>query len=73
MRSFGEATIHFTDKIDLTLGLRQHDQSGYSVNKSFVASAPHRSRSIRISLHVGDPVRRRGHRSPPTRRSSSTS
>jgi iron complex outermembrane receptor protein len=29
---FGEATIHFTDKLDLTLGVRQHDQSGYTVN-----------------------------------------
>lgn len=31
---FGEATIHLTDKLNLTLGVRHHDQSGYSVNKS---------------------------------------
>jgi outer membrane receptor protein involved in Fe transport len=39
---FGEATIHFTDKLDFTVGLRQHDQSGYSVNQSLVpgVSAP---------------------------------
>jgi iron complex outermembrane receptor protein len=29
---FGEATIHLTDTLDLTLGLREHDQSGYSQN-----------------------------------------
>ena len=29
---FGETTIHFTDKLNLTLGMRHHDQSGYSVN-----------------------------------------
>jgi iron complex outermembrane receptor protein len=29
---FGETTIHFTDKLNLVLGMRHHDQSGYSVN-----------------------------------------
>jgi len=29
---FGETTIHFTDKLNLTVGMRHHDQSGYSVN-----------------------------------------
>jgi iron complex outermembrane receptor protein len=29
---FGEATIHFSDTLDLTLGLRQHEQNGYTVN-----------------------------------------
>lgn len=29
---FGEATIHLTDTLDLTVGVRQHDQSGYTVN-----------------------------------------
>jgi outer membrane receptor protein involved in Fe transport len=29
---FGEATVHLTDTLDLTLGVRQHDQSGYTVN-----------------------------------------
>ena len=31
--AFGEVTIHFTDTLDLTVGLRQHDQSGFTVNK----------------------------------------
>ncbi|HVY63636.1 MAG TPA: TonB-dependent receptor [Gammaproteobacteria bacterium] len=31
---FGETTIHLTDKLDLTLGLRHHDQSGFTVNQS---------------------------------------
>ncbi len=35
---FGETTIHFTDKLNLTLGMRHHDQSGYSVNLSPNAS-----------------------------------
>jgi len=34
---FGEVTVHFTQKLDLTVGLRQHDQSGYSVNKAPIA------------------------------------
>jgi outer membrane receptor protein involved in Fe transport len=29
--AFGEVTIHFTDKLDMTVGLRHHDQSGYTV------------------------------------------
>jgi iron complex outermembrane receptor protein len=29
---FGEATIHLTDTFDLTVGVRQHDQSGFTVN-----------------------------------------
>jgi iron complex outermembrane receptor protein len=38
---FGEATIHLTDTLDLTVGLRQHDQSGYSQNKAAnAATAP---------------------------------
>jgi iron complex outermembrane receptor protein len=35
---FGETTLHFTDKLNLTLGFRHHDQSGYSVNLSPNAS-----------------------------------
>ena len=31
---FGEVTIHLTDKLDLTAGLRHHDQSGFTVNQS---------------------------------------
>ena len=30
---FGEVTIHFTDTLDLALGVRQHDQNGYTVNQ----------------------------------------
>ena len=71
---FGEATIHFTDKLDLTLGVRQHDQSGYYVN---MAADPgrHRAEAARSDdqFHVGDAVRRRRTSRPPTRRSSSTS
>jgi iron complex outermembrane receptor protein len=29
---FGEATVHLTDTVDLTVGVRQHDQSGFTVN-----------------------------------------
>ena len=29
--AFGELTIHLTEKLDLTVGLRHHDQSGYTV------------------------------------------
>jgi iron complex outermembrane recepter protein len=36
--AFGEATIHLTEKLDLTLGLRHHDQSGYSVNVNATAA-----------------------------------
>jgi iron complex outermembrane receptor protein len=34
---FGEATLHLSDTLDLTLGLRQHDQSGFTVNGVAVA------------------------------------
>jgi len=30
--AFGEVTIHLTEKLDLTAGIRHHDQSGYTVN-----------------------------------------
>jgi len=32
--AFGEVTIHLTEKLDLTAGLRHHDQSGFTVNMS---------------------------------------
>jgi iron complex outermembrane receptor protein len=32
--AFGEVTIHLTEKLDLTVGLRHHDQSGFTVNMS---------------------------------------
>ena len=46
---FGEATIHLTDRLDLTLGVRQHDQSGYSVNMFQSLASLRPSRSIRRS------------------------
>ena len=51
---FGEATIHITDKIDLTLGLRQHDQSGYSVNKAAIAGVTAPKPLDPNQFHVGD-------------------
>jgi iron complex outermembrane receptor protein len=35
---FGETTLHLTDKLNLTLGVRHHDQSGYSVNVNATAA-----------------------------------
>jgi outer membrane receptor protein involved in Fe transport len=35
--AFGEVNIHLTEKLDLTIGLRQHDQSGFTVNQVAVA------------------------------------
>jgi iron complex outermembrane recepter protein len=35
---FFQATVHLTDKLDLTAGLRHHDQSGYTVNLTGNAS-----------------------------------
>ncbi|MEO8467307.1 MAG: TonB-dependent receptor plug domain-containing protein [Gammaproteobacteria bacterium] len=32
--AFGEVTVHLTEKLDLTVGLRHHDQSGYTVTMS---------------------------------------
>ena len=51
---FGEATIHITDKIDLTLGVRQHDQSGYSVNKAPIAGVTAPKPLDPNQFHVGD-------------------
>ena len=51
---FGEATIHFTDRLDLTLGLRQHDQSGYSVNKNPIAGVTAPKPLDPNQFHVGD-------------------
>ena len=52
---FGEATIHMTDKMDLTLGLRQHDQSGYSVNKAAIPGVTAPKPLDPTIFHVGDP------------------
>jgi iron complex outermembrane recepter protein len=51
---FGEATIHLTDKLDLTLGLRQHDQSGYSVNKAAIPGVTAPKPLDPTIFHVGD-------------------
>jgi iron complex outermembrane receptor protein len=49
---FGEATIHLTDTLDLTVGLRQHDQSGYSQNKAAnAATAP--KPLLPVNFHTG--------------------
>ena len=52
---FGEATIHMTDKMDLTLGLRQHDQSGYSVNMFQIPGVTAAKPLDPTQFHVGDP------------------
>jgi iron complex outermembrane receptor protein len=51
---FGEATIHLSDRMDLTLGLRQHDQSGYSVNKAFIPGVTAAKPLDPTQFHVGD-------------------
>ncbi len=52
---FGEATVHWTDKFDMTIGLRQHDQSGYTVNMSQVPGVTAAKPLDPTSLPVGDP------------------
>ena len=52
---FGEATVHWTDKLDMTIGLRQHDQSGYTVNMSQVPGVTAAKPLDPTSLPVGDP------------------
>jgi iron complex outermembrane receptor protein len=50
---FGEATIHLTDTWDLTLGVRQHDQSGFSQNRvpnAQTAAKPY----LPTTFHAGD-------------------
>ena len=50
---FGEATIHLTDTWDLTLGVRQHDQSGFSQNRvpnALTAAKPY----LPTTFHAGD-------------------
>jgi iron complex outermembrane receptor protein len=46
-------TAHFTDKLDLTIGLRQHDQSGYSVNKNAIAGVTAPKPLDPIKYHTG--------------------
>jgi iron complex outermembrane receptor protein len=52
---FGEATIHLTDTLDLTVGLRQHDQSGYTVNGAIVPGVTTAKPLDPTQYHVGDP------------------
>jgi len=50
---FGEATIHLSDTLDLTLGLRQHEQNGFTVNG--VANAASAPKPLDpTTYHVGD-------------------
>jgi len=51
---FGEMTIHFTDKLDLTVGARYHDQSGYSVNKAAIPGVTAPKPLDPTQFHVGD-------------------
>jgi outer membrane receptor protein involved in Fe transport len=52
---FGEATIHLTDTLDLTLGVRHHDQSGYSQNLSQIPGVTAAKPALPTQFHVGDP------------------
>jgi iron complex outermembrane receptor protein len=53
---FGEVTVKMGDTWDLTVGLRQHDQSGYSQNRSAIAGVtaakPH---TVNLNHTGGDP------------------
>lgn len=50
---FGEVTTTLWDKLDLTLGMRQHDQSGYSQN--LAANAATAAKPVEPThFHVGD-------------------
>jgi iron complex outermembrane receptor protein len=51
---FGEATVHLTDKLDLTLGLRHHDQSGYTVNMNRTADTAAKPLDP-VIYPIGDP------------------
>jgi iron complex outermembrane receptor protein len=50
---FGEATIHLSDTLDLTLGLRQHEQNGFTVNGIAVAATAAKPLDP-TQYHVGD-------------------
>ena len=51
---FGEVTVHLMDKMDLILGVRHHNQSGYSQNLAKVASTAAKP-TLPNQFHVGDP------------------
>jgi iron complex outermembrane receptor protein len=52
---FGEGTIHLSDTLDLTIGLRQHDQSGYSQNMQRIPGVTADKPLDPVQFHVGDP------------------
>jgi iron complex outermembrane receptor protein len=54
--AFGEATVHLTDTLDLTVGVRQHDQSGYSVNLNQIAGVTAAKPLDPTIYPVGDPL-----------------
>lgn len=51
---FGETTMHVTTQFDLTLGLRHHNQSGYSQNKAAIAGVTAAKPVDPTRFHVGD-------------------
>jgi iron complex outermembrane receptor protein len=53
--AFGEATIHLNDRLDLTIGVRQHDQSGFTVNQAQVPGVTAVKPLDPTQFHVGDP------------------
>jgi iron complex outermembrane receptor protein len=50
---FGEGTFHISDTLDLTVGLRQHDQSGYSQNGAAIAGVTAPKPLDPTQFHVG--------------------
>lgn len=50
---FGEATIHLTDTLDLTVGVRQHDQSGYSQTKVAIPGVTAPKPLLPVNFHTG--------------------
>jgi iron complex outermembrane receptor protein len=52
---FGEVTVHFGDDWDLTIGARQHDQSGYSQNLAQIPGVTAVKPVEPTQFHVGDP------------------
>jgi iron complex outermembrane receptor protein len=52
--AFGEATLHLTDTLDLTLGVRYHNQSGYSQNKAKIPGVTAPKPLLPTQYHVGD-------------------
>ena len=51
---FGETTMHVTSQLDLTLGLRHHDQSGFSQNKAAIPGVTAPKPADPTQFHVGD-------------------